>query len=152
MTCINPITEKVSKMSLEDENMFSWIEDEDVRKTYIQAVTSHKYGIGELLKEKTQLCELKEEEIISIYFDKRVGLDKGFHFEGDYTAILEEYGIREAITMFARGVKKPKLYEIYENLGKWAFERRHNPTERSRIKKVEPMTKSLEILYAHKAN
>ena len=148
MSTTNTITEKVSKMSLDDEKMFSWIEDVCVRRTYIDAVASHKYGIKLMLEEKTQLAELKEEEIVSIYFDKRVGE----HFEGDYTAILEDYGIREAITMFAKGVKKPSLQEIYENLAKWAFERRHNPTERSRIKKVEPMTKSLEILYAHKAN
>ena len=155
MTTTNSITkainEKVSKMSLDDEKMFSWIGDKDVRKTYISAVSTYKAHIKHMLEENNHLVELKEEEIVSIFFAK--GLDvfeNEEHYEKDYIEILQNYGIRDALTMFAKGIEKPVLYSVYERLCKWAFERRHNPTERSRIKKVEPMTRTLTILYNHR--
>jgi hypothetical protein len=137
---------KISEFALPREERFKWMEEADQRKVMNKFVERILDGVEEMLYDKPHLMKLKQEELVSIWFEYELE-DLQSHACEEFEMEVEMYGLREALTMFAKGIKKPRNWTMWCAMWEWAWERRSNPSERSRTKKVEPITEAMTILY-----
>lgn len=145
------MTESKNRITvLASEKRFSWITDSARVKGLNGAVDNVVLSMNKMVEEMPHLATLSNEDIVTIYFAKRFANDETVM--DDCLGQITDYGLREAITLFGKGVLKPNINDLYRVMVTWAWERRDNPTERSRTKKIGDLTSTQEILYNYQSN